>query len=252
MVNNYVKRKYTMIILIILNLKDIMMEILVKVHLLVVYIYIIYYIMLLASLFTPSISNNNNNNIMLNESSMNSIFSPQQYNNNNIQSESRYKPQQIETPPPDYVEYNYNNNNNENDIIIEQEQQQEQHNSELPPPYLHNNNNNVEPQLIPINNINKSIEENPLLESNSQPDMNFIPQSNDPSLIRLIQSVFEPLIQEMNFNFHSEMENMKLEMLRQFDIQQEELKAIYENSVNELKMEVRKLREENSILKSFH
>lgn len=38
MVNNYVKRKYTMIILIILNLKDIMMEILVKVHLLVVYI----------------------------------------------------------------------------------------------------------------------------------------------------------------------------------------------------------------------
>lgn len=208
--------------------------------------------MLLASLFTPSISNNNNNNIMANESSMNSIFSPQQYNNNNIQSESRYKPQQIETPPPDYVEYNYNNNNNENDIIIEQEQQQQQHNSELPPPYLHNNNNNVEPQSIPINNINKSIEENPLLESNSQPDMNFIPQSNDPSLIRLIQSVFEPLIQEMNFNFHSEMENMKLEMLRQFDIQQEELKAIYENSVNELKMEVRKLREENSILKSFH
>lgn len=208
--------------------------------------------MLLASLFTPSISNNNNNNIMLNESSMNSIFSPQQYNNNNIQSESRYKPQQIETPPPDYVEYNYNNNNNENDIIIEQEQEQQQHNSELPPPYLHNNNNNVEPQSIPINNINKSIEENPLLESNSQPDMNFIPQSNDPSLIRLIQSVFEPLIQEMNFNFHSEMENMKLEMLRQFDIQQEELKAIYENSVNELKMEVRKLREENSILKTFH
>lgn len=56
----------------------------------------------------------------------------------------------------------------------------------------------------------------------------------------------------MNFNFHSELENMKLELIREFEIQQNELKETYENSVNELKMEVRKLREENSILKSFH
>lgn len=147
------------------------------------------YLILIASLFTPSLSNSNN--MIHNESSMNSIFSPQfnnNINNSNIQSDrylstSTSSPllptqtlQQQQQQPPDFIDNKYNYN--DNDIIIEeqQRQQQGQNTPELPPPYLHNNNNNnssrYESQPLPIYSNNKSIEDNPLLEANSQPDIN--------------------------------------------------------------------------------